>query len=102
MSYIRLTLSALKDRRMWEQISDGCYCHLSPPCHICMHPGNPLNQDSDECWIELGGKVAASRNQREGKYAGRTAANHDVHGRKFKIKRQHFRGRELTAFGGAL
>jgi hypothetical protein len=34
---------------------DGnCFCHLSPPCASCTHPGNPLNQEEDEtAWKPL-------------------------------------------------
>lgn len=28
---------------------DGaCYCHISPPCGYCTHPGNPINLVEDE------------------------------------------------------
>lgn len=52
-----LTEDAQADRASFEaEYGDGnCYCHLSPPCSSCTHPGNPLNQDEDEsCWTTSG------------------------------------------------
>lgn len=32
----------------------GCICFTGcAPCSFCMHPGNPLNQEVDECWEEV-------------------------------------------------
>ena len=25
----------------------GCTCCVSPPCNLCLHPGNPYNQEED-------------------------------------------------------
>jgi len=50
-----LTEAAQEDRDDYERDlrTHSCTCHLSPPCHMCIHPGNPLNQDEDEaCWEE--------------------------------------------------
>lgn len=105
MAYRILTAEARAERADYQDLlSDrGCSCHISPPCSICVHPGNPVNQEgTDECWITLGGSLVRSRNKREGRYGGRTAANHDLHGRKFKMDRHHFRGLDNTAFGGGL
>lgn len=32
----------------------GCICFTGcAPCSFCTHPGNPLNQEIDECWEEV-------------------------------------------------
>lgn len=54
MTERRLTEAAEADRHDFEAEygRDGnCFCHLSPPCDSCLHPGNPLQQAEDEtCW----------------------------------------------------
>jgi hypothetical protein len=35
------------DLKYWNS---GCTCFISPPCSYCTHPGNPLNQEGDECY----------------------------------------------------
>ena len=47
----RLTADAEWDRAEFMMLFDGgnCSCHLSPPCGSCLHPGNPANQDADDC-----------------------------------------------------
>lgn len=48
----RLTQAAEDDRANFDrEYSDsGCTCFISPPCSHCTHPGNPLNQEDDDCW----------------------------------------------------
>lgn len=48
----RLTEAAQQDRDAYERLDSrlGCSCHISPPCTICTHPGNPLNQEDDSFW----------------------------------------------------
>lgn len=50
----RLTDEAQADRDEFEYVYDGvgCSCHLCAPCGACCHPGNPINQEDDSCWIE--------------------------------------------------
>lgn len=50
-----LTPEAQADRDDFERYArehGGCSCHISPPCGYCSHPGNPLCQDDESCWIE--------------------------------------------------
>lgn len=50
---LRLTAAAQADREDFESKfgNDGnCSCHISAPCRSCTHPGNPIQQDADECW----------------------------------------------------
>ena len=65
----RLTAEAQAERDDFENEFDGgnCSCHTSPPCSSCTHPGNPHNQEADDCYVPS----TASRNQREGTYAER-------------------------------
>lgn len=58
----RLTPDAEHDRFEWEQLMHGvgCTCFRSPPCSTCMHPGNPINQEIDECWEEDTYDIAAA------------------------------------------
>ena len=53
----RLTEQAEWDRQMFERLNEeyGCACHINPPCTVCTHPGNPANQEGDECWEEVDG-----------------------------------------------
>jgi len=47
---------AQADRDAYERLCEhrGCTCFISAPCVCCTHPGNPLNQESDnECWEEV-------------------------------------------------
>lgn len=46
---------AERDQFVSEHGLDGnCSCHISPPCHSCMHPGNPMQQEEDDsCWVYL-------------------------------------------------
>lgn len=46
----RLTAEAQADRDDFESRDSGCTCFISPPCGHCTHPGNPHNQEDDECW----------------------------------------------------
>ena len=50
----RLTEAAQTDRDAYERLGDrlGCSCHISPPCTVCTHPGNPLNQEDESFWEE--------------------------------------------------
>jgi hypothetical protein len=54
MAVRRLTEAAQADRDAFERLGDrlGCSCHISPPCTVCTHPGNPLNQEDEEFWEE--------------------------------------------------
>ena len=65
----RLTAEAQAERDYFrsEYRDRGCTCFISPPCSHCTHPGNPLNQEEDDCYVPN----TASRNQREGTYAER-------------------------------
>jgi hypothetical protein len=47
-----LTAEAQADRDDFDRDDGGCSCHISPPCGYCTHPGNPLNQEDDDCWTE--------------------------------------------------
>jgi hypothetical protein len=50
---MKLTGQAEDDRAAFEELTShyDCSCHISPPCAICVHPGNPRNQEEDdECW----------------------------------------------------
>jgi hypothetical protein len=52
----QLTEEATRNRIAFERLRDerGCTCHLCPPCAVCMHLGNPVNQEEDEsCWEEI-------------------------------------------------
>lgn len=50
-----LTPDAKAERDEFEATSPGCYCHTGcAPCGHCTHPGNPLNQEDDSCWQEVG------------------------------------------------
>lgn len=49
----RLTGWAEHDRANFEAEDSGCTCFLNPPCAHCVHPGNPLNQEVDECWTDV-------------------------------------------------
>lgn len=52
-----LTPGAQDDRDNFERYAreyGGCSCHLNPPCGHCAHPGNPLNQEDESCWQEVG------------------------------------------------
>lgn len=49
----RLTAEAEAARDEWfytHKLGAGCTCWSSPPCPSCLHPGNPLNQETDDCW----------------------------------------------------
>ncbi len=46
-----LTDEAQADRDDFDSEDSGCSCHTNPPCGHCTHPGNPLNQDDDSCWM---------------------------------------------------
>ena len=50
----RLTEAAQADRDAYERLGDrlGCSCHISPPCTVCTHLGNPINQEDEEFWEE--------------------------------------------------
>lgn len=48
----KLTPEAQKERDAFEAENGCCSCHLNPPCGYCTHPGNPLNQEDDSCWME--------------------------------------------------
>lgn len=52
MSIRELTPEAQDERDDYERYYGGCSCHISPPCGACTHPGNPLNQEDDSCWLE--------------------------------------------------
>lgn len=81
MNNHQLTEEAQADRDDFDRdMADyGCTCFISPPCGYCTHPGNPLNQEEDDCWkpdvIEK--PVTKSRNKREGWYAGKTYLRKD-------------------------
>lgn len=47
-----LTDEAQSDRDDFEReyAFSGCSCFISPPCGWCTHPGNPHNQEDDECY----------------------------------------------------
>lgn len=49
-----LTQDAQEDRDDFERRFGDCCCscHLNPPCGYCTHPGNPSNQEDDDCWEE--------------------------------------------------
>lgn len=49
-----LTDEAQDDRDQFDRTfgDSGCTCFISPPCGHCTHPGNPLNQEEDEFWVE--------------------------------------------------
>ena len=50
----RLTPEAQLEREDFNAVYDlydGCSCHLSAPCGWCTHPGNPMNQNEPECWV---------------------------------------------------
>lgn len=66
----RLTAEAQADRDDFKhhvREFGGCACFISAPCGHCTHPGNPHNQEEDDCYVPK----TASRNQREGTYAER-------------------------------
>jgi hypothetical protein len=42
---------AERDQFDREYGDGGCTCFISPPCGWCTHPGNPHNQEEDECWM---------------------------------------------------
>ena len=48
----RLTEAAQAERDAFERLNStyGCSCHSMPPCSVCTHPGNPLNQEDDSNW----------------------------------------------------
>lgn len=51
----RVLTSEAQDRRDDYEIAraemGGCTCFRCPPCGVCTHEGNPLNQEEDEsCW----------------------------------------------------
>lgn len=48
-----LTPEAQADRDDFDAEDGCCSCHISPPCGYCTHPGNPLNQEDDSCWMEV-------------------------------------------------
>lgn len=48
-----LTPEAQADRDDFERDDYGCSCHISRPCGYCTHPVNPLNQEDDDCWMEV-------------------------------------------------
>lgn len=50
----KLTDEAQADRDQFDiTFGDrGCTCFISPPCSYCTHPGNPLNQEEDDFWID--------------------------------------------------
>jgi hypothetical protein len=50
-----LTPEAQEERDDFERdrADGGCTCFIAPPCGYCTHPGNPLNQEVDECWMEV-------------------------------------------------
>lgn len=50
MSERRLTDAAQAERDAFDADDGCCACHIAPPCGWCTHPGNPLNQEDDECW----------------------------------------------------
>lgn len=41
-----------RDRFNHYHADSGCTCFTNPPCSWCTHPGNPLNQEDDEFWVE--------------------------------------------------
>lgn len=60
----QLTEEAQFDRDEFERGSEdyggislanrGCICFTGcAPCSFCTHPGNPFNQDVDDCWEEV-------------------------------------------------
>jgi len=59
----RLTEEARYNRESFEErdsetgcslANRGCICFTGcAPCSYCTHPGNPLNQEVDECWEEV-------------------------------------------------
>lgn len=51
-----LSTQAQDDRDEYEALArhTSCSCHISPPCGLCTHPGNPMNQAEDEeAWVEV-------------------------------------------------
>src|SRR5690606_1225257 len=50
-----LTPAAQADRDDFDEFHQerGCTCFDKPPCGFCIHPGNPLNQQGDDCWREV-------------------------------------------------
>lgn len=66
----QLTEDAQWDRDAFEKRDDeygvsladrGCICFTGcAPCSYCTHPGNPVNQEIDECW-ELVDEDAVTR-----------------------------------------
>lgn len=56
----KLTKEAQADRDEFNftyMFSNGCSCHLHPPCGFCTHPGNPLNQADESCYEKDDSKV---------------------------------------------
>lgn len=52
----RLTEVAQFDRDEFVEIygpTGNCSCHNHPPCDSCIHPGNPHNQEEDDCWEDI-------------------------------------------------
>jgi hypothetical protein len=68
----QLTQEAEDERGEFEReygIGGNCSCHLSPPCHSCLHPGNPRNQEEDEsCWEFIYPGNIAAANRREARF----------------------------------
>lgn len=51
----KLTEQAIEDRADFNLLREerGCSCFQVAPCSVCVHPGNPENQENDEsCWEE--------------------------------------------------
>lgn len=45
--------------RDWKNDSQGCSCHISPPCNHCMHEGHPFNlTETPEAWEDDGDGTA--------------------------------------------
>jgi hypothetical protein len=50
----RLTTECEEDRAAFNREygwSNGCCCHINPPCSYCTHPGNPSCLEDDSCYV---------------------------------------------------
>lgn len=54
----KLKQFAQDDRDHFDAWDGECTCHYGiPPCGWCTHPGNPRNQEDEDCWESINVEV---------------------------------------------
>lgn len=54
---IKLKLEYEKEKEDFDRCleeGESCACHISPPCSLCSHKGNPTNLiENEDAWLHI-------------------------------------------------